>query len=84
MTWPRCAQRTGTRGRMHWHDRARPCHNMVGAQRERLAPIAHGWGVITSYQSLGTRVPKTRWGMGLEHALLCIMCFVLNMCDCVL
>ena len=27
------------------------------------------WGVTTSYQSLGIRIPRARWGMGLGHAI---------------
>ena len=45
----------------------------------------HKYGSDTSftawYQSLGTRIPRTRWGTGLEHAfnvhfdeLICMMC----------
>ena len=27
------------------------------------------WGVTTWYQSLGIRIPRARWGMGLGHAI---------------
>ena len=27
------------------------------------------WGVIAWYQSLGIRIPRARWGMGLGHAV---------------
>ena len=27
------------------------------------------WGVTTWYQSLGIRIPKAQWGMGLGHAV---------------
>ena len=50
------------------------------------------WGITTWYHSLGMRIPRTRWGTGLDHAsivhfddLNCDVCvaymFVLNMCD---
>ena len=39
-------------------------------------------GITAWYQSLSTRIPRTRWGMGLGYALLCVACFMLNMlCD---
>ena len=38
-------------------------------------------GVTVWYQSLGTRIPRTRWGTSLDHAfivhfdeLICVMC----------
>ena len=27
------------------------------------------WGVTAWYQSLGIRIPRARWGMGLRHAV---------------
>ena len=49
----------------------------------------HKYGPYTSsshlgIKSLGTRVPRADglMGMGLDHALLCVACFVFNMlCD---
>ena len=39
------------------------------------------WGVTAWYQSLGTRIPRTRWGTDLDHAfivhfdeLMCVIC----------
>ena len=51
-------------------------HGLVGCQRD-----PRDRGVIAWYQSSGTRIPRTRWGTGLDHAfivhfdeLICVMC----------
>ena len=47
--------------------------------RKKKTP--ENWGVIAWYQSLGTRIPRTRWGTGLDHTsivhfdeLMCVIC----------
>ena len=51
-------------------------HRLMGCQRDPLDR-----GVTTWYKSLGTQIPRTRWGTGLDHAfivdfdeLMCVIC----------
>ena len=36
-------------------------------EKKKITP--ENWGVTAWYQSLGIRIPRARWGMGLEHAV---------------
>ena len=49
---------------------------LMGCQRD-----PRDRGVAAGYKSLGIRIPRTRWGMGLHHEvivhfgeLICVMC----------
>ena len=41
--------------------------------RFRILRVVNGtpgfWGVTAWYQSLGIRIPRARWGLGLGHAV---------------
>ena len=51
-------------------------HRLTGCQRD-----PRDRGVTSWYQSLGTQIPRTQWGIGLDHAfimhfdeLMCVIC----------
>ena len=55
--------------------------NTIHKHYSKKKKTPENWGVTTWYQILGTRIPKARRGMGLNHAfivhfdkLTCVIC----------
>ena len=43
---------------------------LIGRKKKVQNFDPRNWDVTAWYQSLGTRIPKTRWETGLDHAFI--------------